>query len=82
MLVIGEEPLDQPFGRAARLLVAPSAVEWIAVPAEGLAVDATIPDDPALPFSDWFVQVLLLEPTAVGGISATAGLELVIGYQL
>jgi hypothetical protein len=82
VLVLGDRPQDVAFGRGARLLVTPQSVEWITVPAEGLEIADTLPDDPALAFSRWYAQVLLLDAAATGGISATRGLEMVIGFDL
>ena len=61
------------------LLVAPSWVVPIALPAAGAALPLEIPDDPAICGLLGFVQALELDGGASDGVAFTEGLELTLG---
>jgi len=82
LLAIGSASASIPLRFGATLLVDPLSFELIAIPTAGWNDVDTIPDDPALAFTDFFLQVLELDPGAAGGVSLTDGLELTIGYDL
>ncbi|MSR46319.1 MAG: hypothetical protein EXS13_04535 [Planctomycetes bacterium] len=54
----------------------------VLVPANGLIYSDANPDDPALCFLEIFLQAVELDPGAIGKLSFTPGLELVIGFDL
>lgn len=82
LLVVGTSSASIPLRHGATLLVDPLSFELIAVPAAGWSDVDSIPADPALAFTDFFLQVLELDPGAAGGVSLTDGLQLRIGYDL
>jgi hypothetical protein len=71
-----------PLPSGATLLVAPLLSVSITVPAGGLLLPGAVPDDPGLCFTKLFVQVIELDPGAVGNRSFSAGLELSLGFDL
>ena len=78
-LFIGVTRLDIQTRLGGRLLLGPGASLTLAVPAGGLTLPASIPDDPALCGLSVFLQVLENDPGASHGVSFTPGLELDLG---
>ena len=52
------------------------------VPAAGWSDLSTVPNDPAFCFLDLYLQLIELDPGAVGHLSFTNGLQLRVGFDL
>lgn len=82
LLLLDLAPASIPLRSGATLLVAPSIVVPVTVPAAGLLFAGSIPNDPSLCFVSLFLQGIELDPGAVGQLSLTPGLELEIGFDV
>ena len=82
LLIVGfaSASIALPFG--ATLLVDPTLLVPVTVPAAGLVITGSIPDDPTLGFTELFLQGVEFDPGAVGKLALTAGLELTLGFDL
>jgi hypothetical protein len=78
-LVLGLASADLPTVFGGRFLVQPFSILSLGLPAAGLSVASTIPDDPALCGLAVFLQVLELDSGATKGVSFTPGLRLNLG---
>ncbi len=81
-LLIGTREALLPLHSGATLLVEPLVVEIVSVPAAGFIDSDEIPDDPALYFADFFLQIAEADLGAAGGLAFTAGLQLRCGFDL
>jgi hypothetical protein len=82
LLLIGVSSTSTTLSSGATLLVIPSIVVALTVPAGGLVFSGDIPNDPSLCFVPLFLQGIELDAGAVGNLSFTAGLELDLGFDL
>ncbi|MSR46617.1 MAG: hypothetical protein EXS13_06085 [Planctomycetes bacterium] len=82
LLLIGLDAASVPLHSGATLLVDVLSIVPITVPAGGFSDSDTIPDDPALCFIDFYLQVIEFDVGAVGKLSFTNGLQLRIGFDL
>jgi hypothetical protein len=81
LLVLGVDSASIPTELGGLLLVAPLLLSPIAVPAAGLKLTTTLPDDPTLLGVRLYLQALELDAGATKGWSFTPGLELRFGFQ-
>ncbi len=79
VLFLGLNKIDVPSSFDAHLLVNPFTVIPLSLLAEGITLRATIPCDPALCGVSVFLQAWEADSGASKGVSATPGLELVLG---
>ena len=82
LLIVGFASASIALPWGATLLVDPSLLVPVTVPVGGLVFAGSIPDDPTLGFTELFLQGVEFDPGAVGKLALTAGLELVIGFDL
>ncbi len=80
-VLIGDATATIPLKKGGTLLVLPLIVLPVTIPAAGFSASEDLPDDPALGFSDFFLQVVELDPGAAGGLSMTQGLQLRLGWD-
>ncbi|MBL8839894.1 MAG: FG-GAP repeat protein [Planctomycetes bacterium] len=80
-VLIGDAAASISLKKGGTLLVAPQIVLAITIPASGFSTQEQLPDDPALGFSDFFLQIVELDPGAAGGLSMTQGLQLRLGWD-
>jgi hypothetical protein len=78
-LFVGLAKTDQPTIYGGRLLVAPTIVLILPLPAGGLALPALVPCNPLLCGVSIFLQALEVDGGASRGVSFTPGLQLVLG---
>lgn len=81
LLLFGGAPASVPLSSGATLLVAAPNGIVVSIPTNGWSLTNSIADDPALCFLDVYLQLLELDPGAVGGLSFTNGLQLRIGFD-
>jgi hypothetical protein len=81
LLVLGVDSASIPTSLGGTLLVAPLRFLPLPIPANGLALTTTLPNDPSLPGVRLYLQALELDPGALEGWSFTPGLELLFGFQ-
>ena len=81
LLVVGSASASIPLKSGATLLVAAPNFISLTVPAGGLVLSESIPDDPTLCFTELFVQGIELDPGAIGKLAFTDGLELSLGFD-
>ena len=79
LLFLGFQRASLPTAWGGNLLVKPTFAIWIVVPASGVSITSTLPNDPSLCDFAVEIQVLEIDPGAVKGVSFTPGLELVLG---
>jgi len=82
LLLLGFARANVPTHADGTLLVVPALFVPMAVPAAGLDLTGAIPDDPQLAFLRVDLQAIELDAGASHGLSFTAGLELVLGFDL
>jgi hypothetical protein len=82
MCFIGVQTAKIQFHNGGTLLVAPLLTIVTPVPAGGLTLSGALPIDPALYFFDFYLQAVEVDPSATGGFSFTAGLQLHCGFDL
>ncbi len=80
LLVLGLAQASIPTNKGGTILVAPALWIPLALPAGGLSVAGSVPNDPQLCGLAADFQALELDAGAAFGISFTAGLELHLGY--
>jgi hypothetical protein len=80
LIVIGVSQASIPTGKGGRLLVDPLLFLAVSVPATGLTLSGSVPNDPALYGFDLDLQALELDVGAPLGLSFTPGLDLTFGY--
>lgn len=78
-LFVGFDPASVPVKRGGTILVDPYLTLMFPVPAAGLSLPWTILNDPTLCDLDIYLQLLQSDPGAVGKISMTEGLHLILG---
>ena len=79
LLFIGFSRLQLHSSLGGDLLVDPTLVMFVAIPAAGLPTSDVLADDEALCGLEIDLQAVELDPGAARGVSFTAGLELVLG---
>jgi hypothetical protein len=79
-LVLGIGKASIPTGKGGTLLVDPLLFIPLSIPASGLTLSGTLPNDPALYGFHLYLQALELDAGASKGISFTQGLDLYLGY--
>ena len=82
ILLVGLDDASLVLPSGATVLVDQPMILPVSIPATGLNVAGTLPDDPAFYFLDLFLQTVELDPGAVGGLSMTQGLQLRCGFDL
>jgi hypothetical protein len=82
VLFLGFAEANVPTGKGGTLLVSPAQTIPIVIPATGLQMSSTIPNDPALDFFDLYLQAIEADAFASKGLSFTAGLRLRFGLDL
>jgi len=79
LLLLGFARQESSTNRGGTLLVAPTFLIPMSVPAVGASIAGTVPNAPALCDFTIDLQALELDPGAVNGVSFTPGLELILG---
>src|SRR4029079_18079134 len=82
VLFLGFAEANVPTGKGGTLLVSPAQTIPLVIPATGLQMSSTIPNDPALDFFDLYLQAIEADAFASKGLSFTAGLRLRFGLDL
>jgi hypothetical protein len=82
LLLIGFSDASIPTSAGGTILVDQPLISPVAIPAGGLTLSDTLPDDPALYFFEVFLQALEADPFASKNISFTPGLKLHLGFDL
>jgi hypothetical protein len=77
--LFGTTPIEQRTSGYGDLLVEPSVVMLLLLPADGSSCDAWIPDDPAFVGAVVVLQVIELDQGAARRLSFTRGLHLTLG---
>ncbi|MBL8839895.1 MAG: VCBS repeat-containing protein [Planctomycetes bacterium] len=80
-VLIGDAAAAIPLKKGGTLLALPQIVLTVPIDANGFSQDEQLPDDPALGFSDFFLQIVQIDPGAAGGLSMTQGLQLRLGWD-
>jgi hypothetical protein len=81
LMFVGLSATDIPTNAGGHLLVVPLFSFGFPLPAAGLTLSDTLPNDPALYFADVFLQVIEVDPFASKGLSFTQGLQLHLGFD-
>jgi hypothetical protein len=81
LVIVGFSRLNVPTSAGGTLLVAPFEIVPISIPATGVLLSGSLPNDPALIGVVVDLQVLEFDPGAGHRLSFTPGLELLIGVD-
>jgi hypothetical protein len=81
LLLVGLTQDNIPTGKGGTILVDPLLYVPLALPASGLTLPGTVPNDPGLAGIDVDLQVIELDSGASNGLSFTPGLDLFLGYS-
>ncbi|MSR45480.1 MAG: hypothetical protein EXS13_00150 [Planctomycetes bacterium] len=82
LLLVGSSPISIPYKDGTLLSAGDVHSVFFVLPGGGMTLSENIPDDPALAFVVFYVQVLEADAAASRKISFTAGLQVRIGYDL
>jgi len=80
LVLLGVASASIPTGKGGTLLVAPLLLLPLSLPASGLTLSGTVPNDPALYGFHLYLQALELDAGASKGYSFTPGLDLLLGF--
>jgi hypothetical protein len=82
LLFVGLQSANAPTSKGGTILVVPLFSIVLSLPAAGITLSDTLPDDPALYFLDVYLQALEADSFASKGLSFTPGLQLHCGFDL
>lgn len=80
LLLTGVQQAVIPTSKGGDLLLVPQIFFPLSVPATGVTLSGSLPNDPTLCGVQVYLQTLEIDGGAVKGLSFTEGLQLVLGY--